>query len=134
MTETTDIADPEPAPPAWETNRQGQIWAIVEIMGHKVRAGSISDAAIGGGVMLRIEHPTIADHDDAGPLTELYAQGAQFSIRPCSRAVATEWAENRWRQPITAVPALAELEAVNPIAYDDGAGIDEDDWDGEEYP
>lgn len=116
--------DPEPVPPRWEENRVVGVWAIVEIMGHKVRAGSISDALIGGATMLRIQHPTVPGPGDTEPLTEFYASGALFSVRPCTRQTASEWAEARWR---SARPSLAigELEAVPAELVDD----EDYDWD-----
>lgn len=125
-TTTTDVAEPEPAPPAWEHMRVGQIWAVVEIMGHKVRAGSISDITIGGATLLQVEHPTLPDHTGVVPLHEWYGPGSVFSIRPCDRQTAQEWAENRWRSSRPA-QALAELDSIADVDV-----IDEDDYDRDE--
>lgn len=94
------------------------MFAIVEIMGHRTRAGRISDATIGGATLLRIEHPTVADETGAEPLTEYYAPPAVFMIRPCSedeakRVAVTHWA-TEFRQQLSA--PFAEL--VEPD-YDD---------------
>jgi hypothetical protein len=102
-------------------------WAVVEIFGHTVRAGSLSDATIGGATMLRIQHPTVADHDDKGPLTELYGDKALFCVRPCSRDEAIRFAEGRWRAP-SPVPAVAELAAIGDAPID----VDEP-WDDDNY-
>lgn len=97
------------------------MWAIVEIMGHRTRAGLIGDATLGGATMLRIEHPTRRDHSGNEPLCEYYAPQAIFAIRPCSpedAATVTGWA---WTdtQPGRGLPY--ELEAiVDPDAdFDD---------------
>lgn len=37
------------------------LFAVVELMGHRTRAGAISDATMGGATLLRIEHPTRVD-------------------------------------------------------------------------
>jgi hypothetical protein len=117
----------EDAPPAWETRRVAGPWAIVEIFGHTVRAGTISDAQLGGATMLRIQHPTVPDHDRHGPLSELYGDKALFCVRPCSRADAIRFAEARWRAPAP-VPAVAELAAIGDAPID----VDEP-WDDDNY-
>jgi hypothetical protein len=116
------VPEPEPAPPLWENARVPGPWAIVEIMGHKVRAGSIADAHIGGATLLRIQHPSVADHDKTGPLTECYGPAALFSVRPCSRDEATDWAERRWRTS-RPTPTFGEIRAL------DAADIDDDTYD-----
>lgn len=116
---TTDVAEPKPAPPAWESQRRPGPWAV-EIMGHRVRAGSLSDAQFAGTAMLRVQHPTMPDHAELGPLTECFGSAAIFGIRPCSREEATQWAEARWRSPQLAT-AMAELESIHEL----------DDWEDE---
>lgn len=115
--------------PPWETQRAPGPFAAVEIMGHRVVAGSISDATFAGTAMLQVQHPSMPDHDDKQPLTELFSASAIFSIRPCSREDATRVAEARWRR-LTPEPTLAELESTV-----DAYVIDEDDdWrDDDEY-
>jgi len=103
------------------------LYAVVEIMGHRTRAGAISDATMGGAPMLRIEHPTEAAHD-GGPLVEYYAPASIFAIRPCSREVA-EQAARYWSPPGPApareLPAeFAEL--VDDDDYSVGDAYDED--------
>lgn len=117
----------EPAPPEWETKREPGTWAIVEIMGHRVRAGTISDAQIAGGTMLRIQHPTVPDHDNTGPLTEYISTAALFGLRPCSRDDAIRIAEIRWRGSDPAV-GPAELTAAAEDWDDDDVYIDGEDW------
>lgn len=84
------------------------MFAIVEIMGHRVRAGMISDCAIGGATLLRIEHPTrAAAFDNNEPETEYYAPAAIFAIRPCSqdeaeRVAASCWASREWAPALSA--------------------------------
>lgn len=80
-------------------------WAIVEIMGHRTRAGAISDATIGGATYLRIEHPSAADHTGEEPVTEYYAPSSIFAIRPCSHEQAII-AAKYWRPIESGPPAL----------------------------
>ena len=89
------------------------MYAIVELMGHRTRAGMVSDAQMGGATLLRIEHPSRADHTGNEPLAEYYAPSALFSIRPCSQDEATAVAGWAWPDlgPKALGPALpAELE------------------------
>jgi hypothetical protein len=98
------------------------MYGIVEIMGHRTRAGVLSDATIGGAIMLRIEHPSLCDHTGTEPLTEYYAPAAIFAIRPCSReeaVVAAEW----WKR----TEPMRELSADFDDVIDDYAFDDPDD-------
>lgn len=85
------------------------IYAIVEIMGRRQRAGAISDATVGGATMLRVEHPTRTDHNGE-PLAEYYSPQALFAVRPCSREQAEAVNQWAWPEPSTrpALPAAAE--------------------------
>lgn len=98
-------------------------YAIVEIMGRRTRAGVISDAQLGGATLLRIEHPTAADHTGAEPLTEYYAPQSIFGIRPCSQEEAIAVCRWAWPEP---TPATRELAA--PLGDLVDAEI-EDDYD-----
>jgi hypothetical protein len=97
----------------------GRVYAVVELMGHRVRPGAISDAQLGGATLLRIEHPSARDNLDE-PLVEYYAPSALFSIRPCTRDEAVRLAEYRW--PTEADRTLRALASVN----DSRAYIDDD--------
>lgn len=74
------------------------LFAVVEIMGHRTRAGRLSDAQLGGATMLRIEHPSAIGHN-GDPLVEYYAPTAIFAIRPCTQAEAEQTAGWSWRVP-----------------------------------
>jgi hypothetical protein len=99
------------------------MWAIVEIMGHRVRAGLCSDASIGGGTFLRIEHPTLTDETGDEPLTEYYAPTSLFAIRPCSQEAATRAAATCW-------PGPRPLGALAPVleerVYDEDDDLDDE--------
>lgn len=102
------------------------MYAVVELMGHRTRAGMVSDAQMGGATLLRIEHPSRADHSGSEPLTEYYAPSALFSIRPCSQEEAERVAAWSWPDPDRKAigPALApELDE-----YVD-ADVEDDDED-----
>lgn len=103
------------------------MWAVVEIMGHRVRASLVSDATLGGATLLRVEHPTAADHTGDEPVTEYYAPQAIFAIRPCSQDEATRVAAHAWpvgpRERPALAPPLEEL--VDDDDLDDDEDLDE---------
>lgn len=109
--------------PTWESRRSSDEWAVVEIMGHRVVAGSVSEATYLGVAMLQVQHPSLGDHSGTGPLTEMFAATAIFSIRPCSREEATRWAESRWRRSVDPEPSYAEL-----VDYIDDEVDEVDEW------
>lgn len=91
------------------------MWAIVEIMGRRTRAGLVSDAQMGGATLLRIEHPTARVGESSEPLVEFYAPQAIFAIRPCDAETAATVAAWAWRQS----DGRAELEAPFVVLADD---------------
>lgn len=96
---------------------------MVEVMGHRTRAGAISDCQIGGATMLRIEHPTLEALDGSGeptgePLTEIYSAAAIFAIRICSVEEAKAIADYCWARPVIR-PQMPELAQPYVDADDD---------------
>ena len=107
------------------------LWGVVEIMGHRTRAGLLSDVSIGGATMLRIEHPTRSDHTGEGPVEEFYAPSAIFAIRPCSREEATTVAGMVWPEPRAALgraPLPHELEEMVDAQLEDDDDEPEEPW------
>jgi hypothetical protein len=104
------------------------LYAVVELMGHRTRAGRISDAQLGGTTLLKIEHPTEKDHTGEAPLTEYYAASAIFSIRPCSEEESIE-AARWWRRPGTDEPRA--LAPAFESLVDDIEDVDVDDDEDE---
>ena len=80
-------------------------WGVVEIMGHTVRAGAISEITFVGAPMLRIEHPL--SPPDGPPVWVMYSAGAIFSVQPCTREQAIE--RNRWQWRSDLLDQLPEL-------------------------
>lgn len=72
------------------------MFGLVEIMGHRTRAGMLDDVTIGGATMLRIQHPKLTDHTGDEPLAEFYSPAAIFAIRPCSFEEAVAAANSCW--------------------------------------
>lgn len=72
-------------------------WAIIEIMGHRVRAGRV---VMDDTPLLRIDIPT----EDGEEITEFYGRSAIFSMRPCEEQIARDWAaRNGMRRPVRPV-------------------------------
>lgn len=63
-------------------------WAIVELMGHRIRAGRVCEVEIAGGKMLRVDIPI----QDGVDVTEFYGTAAIYSLRPCSEEIARKTA------------------------------------------
>ena len=61
-------------------------WAIVEIMGHRVYAGFVTEQIIAGKGFIRIDVPS----DPA--YTKVFGPDAVFSISPCEELTARNWA------------------------------------------
>lgn len=60
-------------------------WAIVELMGHNVTAGQITEVNVAGAQMLRVDVPG-ADGEE--PFTKFYGGGAIYGITPTDEASA----------------------------------------------
>lgn len=89
-------------------------WAILELMGHRRRAGRIAEVEMFGGKLLRIDIPT-AD----GEVTEFYGASSIYSLRPASEDVARRAAEG-----------MGDPRPVRPVEYRIGhsaGGFDIDD-------
>lgn len=60
-------------------------WAIVELMGHRERAGRVSEVELAGAKMLRLDIPT--DNPEVF-VTELYGGSAIYCLSPCAEQIA----------------------------------------------
>jgi hypothetical protein len=90
--------------------------AVVELMGHRQRAGLLSEATIAGAPMLRVEHPDVPD------LVEYYSSTALFSVRPCSKEAASAFAAGCW-------PARSAGELLPPVVDGFTDDLEDDDFD-----
>lgn len=60
-------------------------WAVVEVMGHKQVAGYVTEEAVFGAAMCRIDIPEVDGH----PAQTVYHGGqAIYAVHPCSEALA----------------------------------------------
>lgn len=61
-------------------------WAILELMGHRVRPGYVKEVEMAGGKMLRIDIPVNGeDH-----VTEFYGCSAIYALRPSSEDIVKD--------------------------------------------
>jgi hypothetical protein len=124
--------------------RPFECWAICELFGHHQIAGRVTEEAIAGVNMLRVDVPRAGDWP---PHTKYYGGAAIFAIHPCSEESATAAAERlQSRYGFTPLPVaipdttkaaqiLAELRVAQaqrgmlPPSRDWQPGEDDDDDD-----
>jgi hypothetical protein len=87
-------------------------WAIVELMGHRVRPGKCKEVEMAGGKMLQVDIP-ISDDDF---VTEFYTSQALYSIRPATEEIARAQAGYFGRDP----------RPVRPVDYKPRVAIEVD--------
>jgi hypothetical protein len=87
-------------------NTQFKTWAIVELMGHTVLAGYVSEETIAGNAMLRIDVPQVK-HQDA--FTKFVSPGALYGISPCSEETAKARAESLRATPFSAWDVRSQI-------------------------
>jgi hypothetical protein len=81
-------------------------WAIVELFGHQVIAGRVSEQTIGGSTFVRVDVPGV-ENGSIG-FTRFYGQGAIYSITPVSEQAARLAAKRCAPRPITIyIPELS---------------------------
>jgi len=88
-------------------------WALVELMGHRQRAGFVKDVEMFGGKLLRIDIPVAPD----ATVTEFYGCSAIYALRPCSEEVARDHVKNAYD---------GDVRPVRPLEY---RPRDDDDGD-----
>lgn len=123
-----------------DTAFQAESWAVVEIMGHRVRCGRISEVEIAGTKFLRVDIPS----DDGQYVTEFYGGGSIYAIRPASEEIVRRQRPEirlparpvEWRQPELTdageddTLAASETHRAAAITMDD-AGDDPSDFEDE---
>lgn len=97
-------------------------WAIVELMGHRVRAGRVRPVELFGTKMLRIDVPN-GDDDAAGYETQFYAGQALYALTPTDEATA-----RRRASLYRPAPVSRQLSLTGP-GDDVDAEYDDDSYD-----
>ncbi|HZU87405.1 MAG TPA: hypothetical protein VFF78_07970 [Anaerolineaceae bacterium] len=72
-------------------------WAIVELFGHNVLAGRVTEQVVAGQGFVRVDVPAV---NDVPGYSRLFGPGAIYSITPCPEEVATAYAANLRARPI----------------------------------
>ncbi len=85
-------------------------WAIVELMGHNVIAGEISEQVIAGVAMLRVDVPAC---EEQPAYTKFYSGSAVYGITPTDEATAAR-AVNRLRIAPIAPYIVAPVNGTGP--------------------
>lgn len=82
-------------------------WAKVELMGHNVIVGRVSEATLAGGAFLRVDVPAIGDQQ---AFTKYISPAAIYAISPISEAVARALVERYRPEPVSRfeMPQIAE--------------------------
>jgi hypothetical protein len=79
-------------------------WALLELMGHRVRAGHVHQVEQYGVTQLRIDIPAYGEEGElAGEVTEYYGGAAIYALSPCDEEVARHHAR-RLGDPLPARP------------------------------
>lgn len=103
--------------------------AIVELMGHNVIAGYVSEQTIAGVAMLRVDVPAVGD---VPAYTKFVSGSAIYGITPTSQEVAERAAQRLQVRPVSQF-LLLPVPAQRPSLVDSTAGEDDDNEDDDEY-
>ena len=102
-------------------------WAIVELMGHQVIAGQITEVLVAGCPMLRVDVPSVKD---VPGFTKFYGGGAIYAITPTDQESALHAVNHLQAQPVN-VWTIPVRVKVLPVLQ----APDEGDWeDGDDEP
>lgn len=82
-----------------QTNEKFEQWCIVEIMGHNVFAGFVSERTLGGTAMIQVDVPEVDEEHPA--FTKLFSSNAIYAISPTTEAHAREAARRIRQRPVT---------------------------------
>lgn len=74
-------------------------WALLELMGHRQRAGFVEEVEIAGGKLLRVD----IHGADGEVVTEFYGAGAIYALRPVSEEIARDAGGRQNLRPIRPV-------------------------------
>lgn len=99
-------------------------WAIVEVMGHAKFAGWVTNQALGGASLIRVDVPAVGGRQ---AFTKLFGAGSIYCISIVTEAVARAVAESLRNEPVHAWD-LPKRELIGSDAKC-GHGTDPDDYD-----
>lgn len=93
-------------------------WCVVELFGHQVIAGKVSEQVIGGSAFIRVDVP---ETDSQVAFTRFYGNGAIYSMTPVSEEVAKLAIKRYEPRPVTIYIPDLQLSA----GYEDDEDEDE---------
>lgn len=82
------------------------LWAIVEVMGHKRFSGHVSEQSIGGASFIRVDVPATKR---AAAFTKLLGAASIYCISPCSEEIAKADAESNVGNPLSELSLPLEM-------------------------
>jgi hypothetical protein len=117
-------------------------WAVVEVMGHKVFPGRVSDQAFGSASFIRVDVPEVPERTEkqtgydtpdgswgtydatlpgAPAYTKIIGPGSIYCITPCTEEVARQVAAQRRERPVDVIDISrpVAMRSLSPGAGDD---------------
>lgn len=82
-----------------QTAERFEQWCIVEVFGHNVFAGYVTERTIGGAAFIQVDVPEVDERHPA--FTTLFGSAAIYSITPTTEAHAREAASQIRVRPVT---------------------------------
>ena len=108
-----------------------ETWAIVELFGHQVIAGKVTDQAVGGETFIRVDVPSVGDKSE---FTRLFGKGAVYSITPTSEDIVQKYVQRNREEPIH--PWMLEASVEESQLFDEGKDVsdqNDNDYLGDYY-
>ena len=102
-------------------------FAVIELMGHNVIAGYVSEQTIAGVAMLRVDVPKVGDQE---PFTKFFSGGAIYGITPTTQEIAERAAQRLRSRPVNEY--VVPVPPARPALIDSTAGDDDEDEDDDE--
>ena len=72
-------------------------WCLVELMGHNVLAGRVSEATVGGASLIRVDVPSV---DEIPGFTKYFGASAIYAISPTTKATVEALVKRQRPKPI----------------------------------
>ena len=91
-------------------------FAVVELFGHQIIAGKVTEQVIGGQGFVRVDVPTIEDQEG---FTKFYGAGAIYAITPCNEETMLAAVSGLRQKPIDVWKLHLQL-AAPPRDEEDG--------------
>lgn len=99
-------------------------WALVELMGHRTRAGRVTEVEAFGTKLLRLDIPVAGEGEETEFVSEHYSGSAIYCLTPATeefaRALARRMGDPRPVAPMThRLPSYAEADEADFHDIDD---------------